>query len=106
MVLRHNFGVYIMSYFVLGLLVLLAIPTIVGIALVAISAMWIRNLSRQRKLDNGAISWADYTYPDRDCVVRQWCKEHAPHYLNADYFFTPRDFNRVMNIELKSKKKH
>ena len=93
-----------MSYFLLGLLVLLAIPTIVGIALVALSAIWIRKLSRKRKLDDGTISWVDYTYPDKDCVVRNWCKEHAPHYLNANYFFTPRDFNRVMDVELNSKK--
>ena len=93
-----------MSYFLLGLLVLLAIPTIVGIALVALSAIWIRKLSRKRKLDDGTISWVDYTYTDKDCVVRNWCKEHAPHYLNANYFFTPRDFNRVMDVELNSKK--
>lgn len=93
-----------MSYFLLGLLVLLAIPTIVGIALVALSAIWIRKLSRKRKLDDGTISWVDYTYPNKDCVVRNWCKEHAPHYLNANYFFTPRDFNRVMDVELNSKK--
>ena len=93
-----------MSYFLLGLLVLLAIPTIVGIALVALSAMWIRNLSRKRKLDDGTISWVDYTYPNKDCVVRNWCKENAPQFLNASYHFTPRDFNRVMDVELNSKK--
>ncbi|MBK25914.1 MAG: hypothetical protein CME70_18075 [Halobacteriovorax sp.] len=95
-----------MSYFLLGLLVLLAIPTIVGVALVTLSAIWIRNLSRKRKLDDGTISWVDYTYPDKDCVVRNWCKEHAPQFLNASYHFTPRDFNRVMDVELKSKEKN
>ena len=93
-----------MSYFLLGLLVLLAIPTIVGIALVALSAIWIRKLSRKRKLDDGTISWVDYTYPNKDCVVRNWCKDNAPQFLNASYHFTPRDFNRVMDVELNSKK--
>ena len=62
-----------MSYFVLGLLVLLAIPTVVGIALVTLSAMWIRNLSRQRRVTQ----WVDNAYPDKDCIIRQWCLDNA-----------------------------
>ena len=58
-----------MTYFAIGLLVLLAVPTIVGMAMVAFTALWIRKLSQGTGI-NLHTTWLDRNYPDRDCHIR------------------------------------
>jgi len=59
-----------MTYFAIGLLVLLAVPTIVGMAMVAFTALWIRKLSQGTGI-NLNTTWLDRNYPDHDCPIRK-----------------------------------
>lgn len=59
-----------MTYFAIGLLVLLAVPTIVGMAMVAFTALWIRKLSQGTGI-NLNTTWLDRNYPDSDCPIRK-----------------------------------
>jgi len=59
-----------MTYFAIGLLVLLAVPTIVGMTMVAFTALWIRKLSKGTGI-NLNTTWLDRNYPDDDCPIRK-----------------------------------
>ena len=59
-----------MTYFAIGLLILLAVPTIVGMAMVAFTALWIRRLSKGTGI-NTKPTWIDRNYPDIECPIRR-----------------------------------
>ena len=69
-----------MTYFAIGLLVLLAVPTIVGMAMVAFTALWVRRLSQGTGINLNK-TWLDRNYPDTDCPIRKTLND-------SDVFFT------------------